>query len=1622
MKASHVEVIVSSWLDGNQEPEVLEYFLDVEAFGPSSEEYDITPDASMVYLAPHDENNAYLLKDYNIGQDITVSLPWMENENGNDGQGVDQMYQVGVLVTDAAGNMTEPLILPVILDHRTPEFDVRVNCRSAENGGACQSDGFELNFSDENVEIPPMIFQDPFVQIEVRSDDTDYRYIEISDTNTFANSGWFDVNYEEDSEVWYETWWYVANPQASGQKTIYLRATDKAGNIRTHEFTFELDLSDPSLRLDIEQEQVNGQWTDKVYYNTDTVQAFLILLDENVHLGDGNYRYAYGVNDVHCEGESQTQELQMHHVELNFDLANEAFENHHNYLIACIKEPSGRTSYVVKEIYYDTNPPEIFWAACDDCNGYWLTDDEGNEDLWFFTRHEEEKVRLAYDGWDHESGIDTIKVRAVHEIHEFEPDDAYDGIYPGLTYMDQHAYRFDLTPGKILRVSALGLNRSLTGDIIIYSSNNEEVYHDTGFHVDQEQTWSSDIFVEEHFEELELRIHTPDAGGYLYYNIEVQEFDLVPTGDFLVETGTMVDDPSLEENGRVSMFFDVDENAAFMNLQLTPTGDDMEAEAVFLFPNDHGDHHWGHHPASNNETMERLGGVPLAFDEEAQEDIHPESLEIILVRHFHDMGEGEGVNTNADYEVVVEWLAQAQSGTPLTPIEAYTESTRDLYHSELYQYVQGQDAVFRLKKTYGSDGDPQNLYLDDPYDVQISFIDKAGNESEVVTLKIVLDRVAPTLDVIPVSALITEDAYVEFDVDTQNDPYVDTIRVSNSNNVTSAFTFPVGETIGWELSNAASDGHKSVYVFAYDFAGNLGQYMSLDTGSDFISFELDGTPPVGELSFYPVLSKEMKHTGEHLAATTIMGGAFEGVMWTPNDQFVLRPTGAPMLLRVKYPGDDHWACELEVADGEVGNCLLGGGNDFEYQVFNLSSSDAVFDLDLRLLGAPNTQAAFSNATDFVTALVEVTDDDNAYEGYSFGLGINSLECHWKWDGEEGEETREPVTWEYTAFDYDVSTLGEGTYVARVCLREASGLQTSLELPLTIDRTKPHAWSVACDSCNDHAGIYYTNNPENRIDISHLVHDEMSPVAAVKVASQYQSEAAYMTNSVPDGSSYVIPGESVPESFSVQAGELSILTLTADGNETMELMSFYSTEILGDNGVYDNGERGCHTQIDGFKSRCSVYLLGVPDGVSQLDTYVNSYGTVGMSYQIEQRTGAYTALPFAFTDQSIAVSTLNEVKTILLAEDESATGDAIITSLGADIVKITVSPNSDDVDLYVRFDNDSSYVCESRNINDEVDACHVVPPVGTQKIHIFVESYESGDGAETVAYDLSIDTYTLTAETGSAETESVSTFLVEQQFFTYENDELINMQLSNIYGEGEWYGHGMTDDGIYDLAVSFFDQAGNESDPLPLRVRVDREQPYISAYSINGGDENTGDALVNLDFSVVDRSPIKEVRISDTPAFSSVTHLFKPSREHTLPSAGGDGHRDVFVEVKDAAGNTAQAADSIFFRVDRLPAPYLKSAESHDLGDSISWTVEWYPVPNVIGIDLFIVPLYNPDEEGGCWNTHTYVNAEFVDFTFAEVEFAYGAETDCPYVVKIAGIDEWGIIGEELETLVVIPGN
>ena len=106
-------------------------------------------------------------------------------------------------------------------------------------------------------------------------------------------------------------------------------------------------------------------------------------------------------------------------------------------------------------------------------------------------------------------------------------------------------------------------------------------------------------------------------------------------------------------------------------------------------------------------------------------------------------------------------------------------------------------------------------------------------------------------------------------------------------------------------------------------------------------------------------------------------------------------------------------------------------------------------------------------------------------------------------------------------------------------------------------------------------------------------------------------------------------------------------------------------------------------------------------------------------------------------------------------------------------------------------------------------------------------------------------------------------------------------------------------------------AGNvDTSPASHTWTVDTVDPS-GTVEINGGDDLTNDAAVNLTLSADDPSPgtgVAEMSFSNDGATWSIPEPFATSKSWNL--SGGDGEKTVHVRYRDAAGNETTAQDTV----------------------------------------------------------------------------------------------------------------
>ncbi|RMF19526.1 MAG: hypothetical protein D6761_00265 [Candidatus Dadabacteria bacterium] len=120
-----------------------------------------------------------------------------------------------------------------------------------------------------------------------------------------------------------------------------------------------------------------------------------------------------------------------------------------------------------------------------------------------------------------------------------------------------------------------------------------------------------------------------------------------------------------------------------------------------------------------------------------------------------------------------------------------------------------------------------------------------------------------------------------------------------------------------------------------------------------------------------------------------------------------------------------------------------------------------------------------------------------------------------------------------------------------------------------------------------------------------------------------------------------------------------------------------------------------------------------------------------------------------------------------------------------------------------------------------------------------------------------------------------------------------------------------------------DQAGNLSLPVSAVVDVDRQSPTASlaVTGVEGISGRTAQGVVWLTLSGVS-SDVQQMRVSTLPTFSGA--VWEPLRTaFPWPLPTGDGTKTLYVEVRDAAGNSSVNAGSIVLDTTPPPVPALQ---------------------------------------------------------------------------------------------------
>jgi hypothetical protein len=102
-------------------------------------------------------------------------------------------------------------------------------------------------------------------------------------------------------------------------------------------------------------------------------------------------------------------------------------------------------------------------------------------------------------------------------------------------------------------------------------------------------------------------------------------------------------------------------------------------------------------------------------------------------------------------------------------------------------------------------------------------------------------------------------------------------------------------------------------------------------------------------------------------------------------------------------------------------------------------------------------------------------------------------------------------------------------------------------------------------------------------------------------------------------------------------------------------------------------------------------------------------------------------------------------------------------------------------------------------------------------------------------------------------------------------------------------------------LQVIDGAGNVSATYSDSIEFDNEAPVVSAVTLNGGTSPTADATVSV--AIWASGSPTEMRVSENAAFAGAAWApFTTPISHTTSS--GDGLKTVYVQARDAAGNTS----------------------------------------------------------------------------------------------------------------------
>lgn len=532
---------------------------------------------------------------------------------------------------------------------------------------------------------------------------------------------------------------------------------------------------------------------------------------------------------------------------------------------------------------------------------------------------------------------------------------------------------------------------------------------------------------------------------------------------------------------------------------------------------------------------------------------------------------------------------------------------------------------------------------------------------------------------------------------------------------------------------------------------------------------------------------------------------------------------------------------------------------------------------------------------------------------------------------------------------------DGQKTVYVRFLDAAGNAIERSDSIFLDRTPPQALLVSCSTCSFHDGLAYTNDAARQVVLDLLATDNSGWVDLVDVTG-LGAPAAYapvLAVTLPDATDgtqalevrFVDPAgnESTTTTLPVvldRGAPVPSLSINGGANATnratvqLTLSATDSTSPIV--GMRLSNTAAFSGQVQTLSPEL-VWTLPFPDNDGPKTVYLEVYDAAGNRAETAASILLDTTPPSGSVILAGGAARTNQLTVdVALAYDADAVTHVLSTSpLDANCAnaafpavdtpppattQVTFAP-SESGEPEVR----SLYVCtrdRAGNVAMAMDSIVLDQQGPTGTLVINGGATYTLDGTVSVALSAPGDTTLMkTAVNTPPDCSAANGYVAYASSF--------NATLANTSGTQTIY-------------ACLKDSSGNYTEsPLFDRIIRDRQAPVVSL-SIDGGAAYATRPVVTLQVSASDdltepEGGITGMRVSNNAAPTSGAYeSFSGARTWTLDAPGLGGNKTVCVEVRDAAGRTGSACDSIILDLENpLGTVTLAGGASHSTSATVS---------------------------------------------------------------------------------------